>query len=66
MTFTEMGDVGGGAGLRKILRPVWDLVDMEGSHAHHYPTRCHWDLLNMGVGGPGCGHAIKGWQPGGC
>ena len=28
--------------------------------------RCHWDLLNMGVGGPGCGHAIKGWQPGGC
>lgn len=29
---------GGGAGLRKILRPAWDFVDMEGSHAHHCPT----------------------------
>lgn len=31
-------DQGGGAGLRTVLRPVWDLVDMEGSHAHHCPT----------------------------
>ena len=47
-------DRGGGAGLGKVLRPVWDLVDMEGSCAHHCTTSASgtwwiWGAQRMGV-----------------
>lgn len=56
-------DRGGGAGLGKMLRPLWDLVDMEGSRAHHCTTSASgtWWIW----GGPEGQHATKAWQPGG-